>query len=129
MAGGIWLCCSSIGYLSKLDYEQEHEQEQDAKSFITQRFQDSDLPPLLNRYRNERAHDSEGRNDHDEEQQEKHHSALEPHCFEKLAVHVDPGLRVLRWLKKSFDCLFHALSAVGVLSPDGNAVQSVSQSV
>src|SRR5438105_10607408 len=38
MAGGIWLCCSSIGYLSKLGYEQEHEQEQDVKSFITQRF-------------------------------------------------------------------------------------------
>src|SRR5437016_2625075 len=117
MAGGIWLCCSSIGYLSKLDYEQEHEQEQDAKSFITQRF---------NRIE---ARGEVRRNEHDEEQQEKHHSALEPHCFEKLAVHVDPGLRVLRWLKKSFDCLFHALSAVGVLSPDGNAVQSVSQSV
>src|SRR3981081_799626 len=36
MAGRIRLRCSSIGYLSKLDYE--HEQERDVKSLVAQRF-------------------------------------------------------------------------------------------
>src|SRR6478736_1999366 len=61
----------------------------------SERFHDSDLTSLLHGHCDQRAHDSERRYDHDEEQQEKHYRPLEPHCFEVLAVHVDPCLRVL----------------------------------
>ena len=94
-----------------------------------ERFHDSDLTPLLHGHGDECAHDSEGRDDHDEEQQEKHHRALEPHGFEILVVHVDPGLRVFGRLEKLFDCLFHPLSAVGIVGLDRDAVERVAQSV
>src|SRR5260370_8860482 len=56
-------------------------------------FHDSDFPPLLDRHRDECAHDSERRDHHNKEQKEKHDCTLDPHSFEILMVHVYPRLR------------------------------------
>src|SRR4029077_11821841 len=77
-----------------------------------ERFHNYDLVPLLYRHRDERAHDSKSRYDHDEEQKKKHHRACEPNRFEILAIHIDPSLGVLRRLKELLDLLFHAFRAV-----------------
>ena len=95
----------------------------------SERFHDSDLTSLLNGHRDQRAHDPEGRDDHDEEQQEKHNRALEPHGFEVLMIHVDPSLCVLRGFEKLLHCLFYALGAVWVICLDGDTVQCVTQAV
>src|SRR6266542_6063533 len=92
-------------------------------------FHDPNLAPFLHCDCDKRAHDSKGCDDHDEEQQEKHHGALESHGFEKLAVHVDPGLRVFGRLEKLSYCLFYTLGAVRVVGPDGDAVQPISQPI
>src|SRR6266576_1607050 len=92
-------------------------------------FHDSDFTTLLHRHGDERAHDSERRDDHDEKQEEKHYSALEAHRFEKLAVHVDPRLRVLGRLENIFNRPFYALGAVRVIGSYRDAVQRVTQAV
>src|SRR6266850_2208003 len=90
-------------------------------------FHNSDLVPLLYRYGDERAHDSESRHDHDEEQKEEHHRAFQPHRFEILAIHIDPGLGVLRRLEELLDLLFHAFGAVWVVGLHRDSVQRVVQ--
>src|SRR6266550_7597053 len=92
-------------------------------------FHNSDLVPLLYRYGDERAHDSKSRHDHDEEQKEKHHRALQPHRFEILAIHIDPGLGVLRRLEELLDLLFHAFGAIWVVGLHRDSVQRVVQTV
>ena len=94
-----------------------------------ERFHNSDLVPFLHCYGDERAHDSKSRHDHDEEQKEKHHRAFQPHRFEILAIHVDPGLGVLRRLKELLDLLFHAFGAVRVVGLHRDSVQRVVQTV
>ena len=61
--------------------------------------------------------------------QEKHNRALEPHRFEVLAVHIDPGLRVLWRLEKLLNRLFDPFGAVGVVGLDCDAVQRVTQAI
>src|SRR6476659_6826997 len=90
-----------------------------------ERFHNSDLVPLLYRYGDERAHDSKSRHDHDEEQKKRHHRAFQPHRFEKLAIHIDPGLGVLRRLEEWLDLLFHAFRAVWVVGLHRDSVQRV----
>jgi hypothetical protein len=101
----------------------------DLRDIRPQRFHNSDFAPFLHRHCDERAHDSERSDDHDEEQQEKHHGTLEPHRFEKLTVHVDPSLRVFGRLEKLFDFPFYALSAVRVVGFDSDPVQRVAEAV
>src|SRR5439155_19231351 len=86
----------------------------DLRDIGTNRFHDSDVARLLDGDSDERVHDPKGRNDHDKEEEKKHHGALQAHRLEKLAVHVDPRLRELWWLKKSLDLLLHPVSAVRV---------------
>src|SRR5207247_11218890 len=92
-------------------------------------FHNADLARLLNGYRDQSAHDSERRDDHDKEQKEKHYRAFKPHGLEVLMVHVDPGLRVLWWLEKLLDGLFYALGAVWVIGPYCDAMQAIIQAV
>ena len=88
-------------------------------------FHDSDLARFLHRHRDERVHNPERGHDHDEEQQEKHDRALKPHRFEKLAIHVDPGLRGLRRLEKFLDRLLHAIGRVGIDRPHRDPMQRI----
>src|SRR5437868_12847867 len=85
-------------------------------------FHNSNFASLLYRHRDQRAHNSKCRHDHDKEQQEKHYCALEPNRFEILAVHVDPGLGVFRWLQELLDLLLHTLGAVWVVGLHGDPV-------
>src|SRR6266404_2118560 len=94
-----------------------------------ERFHNSDLVPLLYRYGDERAHDSKSRDDHDEEQKEKHHRAFQPHRLEILAIHIDTGMGVLWRLEELLDLLFHAFGAVWVVGLHRDSVQRVVQSV
>src|SRR5205814_9720608 len=94
-----------------------------------ERFHNSDLVPLLYRYGDERAHDSKSRDDHDEEQKEKHHRAFQPHRFEILAIHIDPGLGILRRLEELLDLLFHAFGAVWILGLHRDSVHCVVHTV
>src|SRR5207237_10584640 len=52
---------------------------------------------------------------HYKKQEEKHYRPFESHSFEILMVHVDPRLRVLRWLEKLLNPLFYSLGAVWVV--------------
>src|ERR1022692_4576543 len=79
----------------------------DLRDISANRFHDADVARLLHGNRDERVHDPKGRYDDDKEEEEKHHGSLQAHGLEKLAVHIDPGLRVLRRLKKLLDVALH----------------------
>src|SRR5205807_2307874 len=68
-----------------------------------ERFHDSDLAPFLDRDGDECAHDSERRDDDNEEKQKEHHVTLEPDRFEELMIHLGPGLREHRRLDELLD--------------------------
>src|SRR6202040_1189529 len=92
-------------------------------------FYDSNLASLLYRYGNQRAHNSEGRDDNNEKEQEEHNISLEPDCFEKLTVHVDPGFGEFRWRQKVFDFVFYPFGPVRVVGLNRDAVERVFKSV
>ena len=101
----------------------------DLRDVRPERFNNSDLAPLLHCHCDQRAHDPERCDDHDKEQKEKHHCALEPHGLKVLTVHVDPSLRVFRRLEKLLNRLFYPLGTVRVVGPNRYAVQRVTQAV
>src|SRR5947207_3804642 len=101
----------------------------DLRNVCAKRFHDPDFAPLLHRNRDERAHDSERGDHHDEEEQKKHNRALQPHRFEVLTIHIDPGLREFRRLEKLLDRLFDAVSAIRVIRFDRNAVERVAEAI
>ena len=92
------------------------------RDVCAERFHNPNVAPFLNGHRDQRAHDSKSRDDHDKEQKEKHYASLEPHRFEILVVHVNPGLRVLWRFEKLLDRLFYPLGAVWVIGLDCDAM-------
>ena len=44
-------------------------------------------------------------------------------------VHVDPRLRVLRWLEKLLNPLFYSLGAVWVVGLNGDAMQRILEAI
>src|SRR6266446_640559 len=101
----------------------------DLRDVCAQRFHNSDLAPLLHGNGDECAHDSERCDDDYEKEEKKHHRPFEAHGFKILAVHVDPGFGKLWHLEKFLDFFFHALSAVGIVGLDRDAVERVAEIV
>src|SRR5205814_8377701 len=87
------------------------------------------LAPFMIGDGDERAHDSEGRDDDDKKKQKKHYIALESYRFEKLMIHFGPGLREHRWLEKLVERFLNAIGAVRIVGPNGDAVERVAQVV
>src|SRR5205807_7950949 len=101
----------------------------DLRNVRPERFHNSDFTTLLHRHSDERAHDSERRDDYDEKQKKKHYGALEPYRFEKLAVHVDPCLRVPGRRASLFNRSSYHLGDVRGGGAYGDAVQRDHQAV
>jgi len=83
-----------------------------------ERLHNSDLAPLLHGHSDECAHDSECRDDHDEEQEEKTSPCARAAPLRELTVHVDPGLRIFGRLEDCWIACFtrSALYGLSVLT-------------
>src|ERR1051326_296669 len=92
-----------------------------------ERFHNSDFPAFLHGHGDERAHDSEGSDHHNEEKQKEHDRALQSNRLEILPVHIYPGFGKLRRGEEVLDFILHSLGAVRIVGLDGNAMKRVAQ--
>src|SRR4029077_8943917 len=80
---------------------------------------------LLHRYGYQRAHDAEGSDDHDEEEEKKHYITLEPNRLEYLMVHIDPSPRELGDFEELFDLRLHLIDIIRIFGFNRDSVKCV----